>query len=118
MIFYKKMTQEDRDYLKEYETNFKTAINGNYTRNLLKSVINRMLEIYEKETGIRYNLCTHCPTSVLNFLKKIGKIYFEEVQGGNEPPVEISELEKTVAKKENKKEKTIKKNGKYTSGKV
>ena len=105
------MTQEDLNFLKEYEPNFTTAIKSNYTRNIVKSKLEKMLGIYEKETGKRYNLCTHCSASVLAFLKVVGKMYFDIVQQENEPILKINELEKTVTKTENKKEKKIKKNG-------
>lgn len=118
MIFNKNMTQEELKFLSEYESNFKTAINSNYTRNIVKSKLEKMVDIYQRETGKPYNLCTHCSTSVLAFLKVIGKMYFEIVQQRNEPNVIINDLQKTVTKTENKKEKTIKKNGKYKSGEM
>jgi hypothetical protein len=70
-----------------------------------------MLDIYQRETGKQYKLCSRCPVSILGFLKVVGKMYFDIVQRGNEPILEINELEKTVTKTENKKEKKIKKNG-------
>lgn len=111
MIFYKNMTQEDLNFLKEYESNFTTAIKSDYTRTIVKSKLEKMLGIYEKETGKRYNLCTHCPTSVLAFLKVVGKMYFDIIQQENEPTLKINGLEKNVTKMENKKGKNIKKNG-------
>lgn len=107
MIFYKKMTNKELEFLSEYEQHFKTAINSNYTRNIVKSALEKMLDIYQRESGKPYNLCTHCSTSVLAFLKVIGKMYFDIVQQRNEPNVIINDLQKT----ENKKEKKIKKNG-------
>lgn len=109
------MTKEDLQLLSEYETNFKTAINSNYTRNIVKSKIEKMLEIYKRETGENYILCTHCSSSVLTFLKKIGKLYFEKVQEGNENNLNINELENIVAKMENKEVKINKRNAKHTS---
>ena len=111
MIFYKNMTQEDLNFLKEYESNFTTALKSDYTRTIVKPKLEKMLGIYEKETGKKYKLCTHCSTSVLAFLKVVGKMYFDIVQRGNEPILEINDLQKTVTKTENKKEKKIKKNG-------
>lgn len=107
------MTKEELEFLKLYESNYNTAIKSNYTRNIVSSVLNRMLDIYQRETGEKYNLCTHCSTSVLAFVKVIGKFYFEKVQEGNEPIVEINELDKAVTKQENKKEKTTNKNAKH-----
>ena len=94
------MTQEDIKWLKQFESNFKTAINSNYSRNILDSQLRKMVEIYESITGKKYNLCYHCSTSILGFLKDMGRIYFQKVQAGNEPDVNINELEKSVTEME------------------
>lgn len=99
------MTKADLKYLSEFENNFKTAINSNYTRNIVRSKLEKMLEIYNRETGKDYNLCTHCSTSILSFLKLIGKVYFDAVQEGFETKLEDSNLQIPVAKKENKSKK-------------
>lgn len=111
MIFYKKMTNKELEFLSEYEQHFKTAINSNYTRNIVKPALEKMLDIYQRESGKQYKLCSRCPVSILGFLKVVGKMYFDIVQRGNEPILEINDLQKTVTKMENKKEKKIKKNG-------
>ena len=104
------MTQEELQFLSEFEPNFKTAINSNYSRNIPKSKLEKMVEIYKRETGRNYSLCTHCTTSILTFLRLIGELYFDTVQEGNETKLEINELQKTVTKMENKKKKMKKKN--------
>lgn len=103
------MTQEDIKYLEAYEQNFTTAINSNYSRNIVSSALDRMLEIYQKETGTSYRLCKSCTSSVLSFLKQIGKLYFKAVQEGKETKVTDNELEKVVTQMENKKVKKTKK---------
>ena len=108
------MTKEDLKWLSQFETNFNTAINSNYSRNVLESQLRKMVSIYEKETGKKYPLCFHCSSSVLGFLKDMGKIYLDHK--GNEPKLNVNELEKVVTqkersectKKENKKVKTKK----------
>ena len=97
------MTQEDIKYLEAYEQNFTTAINSNYSRNIVSSALDRMLEIYQRETGTSYRLCKSCTSSVLSFLKQIGKLYFKAVQEEKEPDVITNELEKSVTNMENKK---------------
>lgn len=99
------MTKEELKFLSGFESNFNTAINSNYSRNIVKSDLNKMLEIYKKETGRNYTLCTHCTTSILSFLRLIGEVYFNTVQEGNETKLKINELENSVTKKENKKKK-------------
>lgn len=112
------MIEEDIKYLSQFEKNFKTAIYSNYSRNILESQLRKMCEIYESETGLKCNLCMHCSAAVLGFLKDLGKIYFEIVQKGNEPELNINELEKSVTELEvntkNKKKKNMK-NAKYTT---
>lgn len=94
------MTKEELKYLSQFETNFNTAIKSNYSRNVLESQLRKMVEIYEKVTGNKYPLCYHCSSSVLGFLKDMGKIYLDHK--GKEPKVNINELEKVVTQKENK----------------
>lgn len=101
------ISKEDMEWLSKFETNFKTAIDLNYSRNILESHIRKMMEIYESATGKQYRLCVHCTSNVLNFLKVIGKLYLD--QKGNELELTTKELENKVTKKE-------KKNGKSTKG--
>lgn len=104
------MIKEDMKWLSQFESNFRTAIHSNYSRNVLESQLRRMVEIYEKETGKRYSLCYHCSTQVLYFLKDMGKLYYdvlqgrnyEAVQAGNETVLTDKELEKTVTDLETK----------------
>lgn len=112
------MTVEQLEYLKQYEHNFKTAIESNYTRSIPPSVLKKMLDIYQEETGDKYNLCTHCSISKLHFLKKVGKLYFEIVRKGNEPILNINELQNTVTDLENNEVKNIKENAKHTTKQV
>lgn len=94
------MTKEDIKWLSQFESNFNTAIKSNYSRNVLESQLRKMKEIYELETGKKYPLCFHCSSSVLGFLKDMGKLYLD--RKGNEPTVTINELDETVTIKENK----------------
>lgn len=115
MIFYRNMTQEEIIFLSEFENNFKTAINSNYSRNIVKSKLEKMLDIYKRETGRDYTLCTHCTSSILLFLRLIGEVYFNTVQKGNETELKTNELQNVVTKKENNKVKNRRKNAKYTT---
>lgn len=101
------ISKEDMEWLSQFETNFRTAINSSYSRNITSSQANRMKEIYEVSTGRKYSLCVHCSSNVLSFLKVIGKLYLD--QKGNEPALTDSKLENKVTKME-------KKNGKSTKG--
>lgn len=101
------ISKENFKWLSQFESNFRTAINSNYTRNILESQLRKMVEIYELSTGKKYSLCYHCSSDILAFLKVIGKIYLD--QKGNETQLKDNELQNKVAKKE-------KKNGKSTKG--
>lgn len=129
-------TQEDIQYLSKFESNFNTAIKANYTRNIPKKDIEKMVEIYNRVNGKTLKLCSYCSSSVLYFLKDIGQQYFNVVQKGIEPQLETNELAETVtvmtqcnggmtedtdvakAKEDNTKNNTTKntkKNAKYTT---
>jgi hypothetical protein len=102
------MLREDYEYLKQFESNFRTAINSNYSRNIAESHLNRMVEIYSKEIGKSHKICIRCGTVVLNFLKDLGKIYYK-VQEGFEDNMKINKLDETVTDKDN--ERGIKEDG-------
>lgn len=117
------MSSEDIKWLSQFEKNFRTAINSNYSRNILNSQLKKMVDIYEGITGKKYNLCYHCASAVLGFLQDMGKIYFEKVQDGFETEVNINELDESVTELErittkkdttNNTKKNTKKNGKHT----
>ena len=70
------MTEEQINILKEFESNYTTAIRFNYTRNLTNNQLDRLLAVHEAITGKKYVLCKHCSNSVIDFLKVIGNMYF------------------------------------------
>ena len=94
------ISKENMKWLSQFESNFNTAIRSNYTRNILESQLRKMVEIYELSTGKKYTLCYHCSSSILAFLKVIGKIYLD--QKGNEQELKTKELKNKVAKMEKK----------------
>ena len=53
------MTKEELQYLSQFERNYYTAINSNYTSAIWNDDLNEMLKIYKKYKG-DYNLCKHC----------------------------------------------------------
>lgn len=95
------MLIEDYEYLKQFESNFRTAIYSNYSRNIAESHLNKMVAIYEKEIGRPHKICIRCSTVVLNFLQDLGKVYFK-VQEGFEDNMKINKLDETVTNKANK----------------
>lgn len=83
MIFYLKMefTKRELEYLKEFENNFHTAINHQYTRNIASKQLDELISIYKRVTdNPNFKLCKHCSTNILSFIKTLGKIYFEQIQ--------------------------------------
>ena len=69
------MTKQDRNFLKEYELNFKTAVNSDYSRNMPTAAIQRLEQIYFNETSIALKTNYTCGHCVLKTLKTIGKWY-------------------------------------------
>lgn len=73
------MTQEDIKYLKRFETNFKTAVNHNYTRAIPSTYLKEIVKIYEKYNS-KITVCYHCSSSILSALKTIGRWYFNKIE--------------------------------------
>lgn len=123
----KQFTEDELKYLREFETNFTSAIKANYTRNIPRKDIEKMVDIYNRVNDSNIRICSYCSSSILSFLKDIGKIYYDEVQKGNEPELTDNELQKTVTemtqcnggmtelKTKNNTAKNTKRNAKYTT---
>lgn len=72
------MKVQNRNKLRPYESNLRTAYYNDYSRNLPTSVLNMMEQIAYDEIpnwNIRTNMsCSHC---VLRLLKTVAKLYFQ-----------------------------------------
>ena len=67
------MTKEQYERLKPYEHFFTTAIEGSYIRSLTNKEINVLIDVAH-ELGIDFKN-NHCPSCILTFVKKVGKLY-------------------------------------------
>lgn len=86
----------DLDILKKYENHFRSAINSNYCRAIWKSDIDVLVSIYTKWTNTKPNLNMSCSKCKLDFIKKIGKLYYTKLE-----EYEKSKTNKTREKKKN-----------------
>ena len=72
------ITKEEMDFLSRYENNFTCALRADYTRPIPEVHLKRMVEIYEREKRInKYNICYHCSSSILRFVKNLAVLYNE-----------------------------------------
>lgn len=67
----------DLEILEHYESWFHSAIYSDYTRALWKSDFDVMLPIYVKWTGTTPNINYNCSKCKLNFVKRLGKLYYK-----------------------------------------
>lgn len=74
-----KLTKEEINILSKYESNFRTAINANYTRNIPTKELEQLAEIYKRVTGSNNKICLHCSTQILALVTKLGKLYNEQI---------------------------------------
>lgn len=72
------MTKQEFKYLSQFEDNFYTAIQSNFSRNISRSNLERFSEIIEKETGKTTNTNYNCSVCALNLIKKMAEIYYAE----------------------------------------
>lgn len=71
--------ENDLKKLEKYESWFLCAIKSDYTKALWKSDFDILIPIYKKWTNeSTTNINFGCSTCKLNFIKKLGKIYFKK----------------------------------------
>lgn len=99
------MTQEELEYLKRFDTNFKTAVNHNYTSAIPSTYLKEIVKIYEKYNN-KITVCYHCSSSVLSALKTIGRWYFNKIEILKENEY-FNNIAKEEIKEDGKQNKTI-----------
>lgn len=72
------MTKQEFKYLSQFDENFYTAIQSNFSRNISRSNLERFSEIIEKETGKTINTNYNCSVCALNLIKKMAELYYAE----------------------------------------
>ena len=63
--------------LQKYEGIFRTAINEDFTRNIVSDKMNEMISIWEQASGQKVLERMSCGACQLNFIKRLGKAYFD-----------------------------------------
>lgn len=72
-----KFSYEQLVSLKKYENIFRTAINEDYTRNIVSEKMREMISIWEDASGQKVLEHMSCGACQLNFLKRLGRAYFD-----------------------------------------
>ena len=116
--------EKDLEILEKYESWFRTAIKADYIRALWDSDIKILIPIYEKWTGkkISVNSCGKCK---LDFMKKLGKLYFEnkqkleeDIKNNGKNIEQRSEGQSKVCSRTNSKRKQSKSGIRESNGKI
>ena len=102
------MTDEQFNTLAQYEPNFKTALECNYSRYPGQEGVTTMFNIYRDLTHTRMNLNRSCSVCILNLVKSLGKLYFAEKTRREEEARKAEELKKEEPKAEPKPDKAKK----------
>lgn len=69
--------REDIERLSRYESYFNSAIHADYIRALWDSDMKLLISIYEKWVGNKYTGCITCGKAKLDFMKRLGELYFK-----------------------------------------
>lgn len=69
--------EKDLEQLSKYENWFYTSIRCDYIRALWKSDFDILIPIYEKWTNTKPRINTSCGKCVLDFIKRLGKLYYK-----------------------------------------
>lgn len=101
-----KLVDSEINMLITYEERFRTAVFSDYSRNIISQDLEQLRLIYSKIIGKEYRLNKSCSTCQLNFLKLLGRWWFDNkenlirVVGELEPILKINELDDVVTNKE------------------
>lgn len=95
--------EKDLEQLKKYESWLHSALYGDYIRALWKSDMEILVPIYEKWTGKKINMNSACGKCKLDFMKKLGKLYFNnkekmELEDGKNTERRIEDESKICSK--------------------
>lgn len=72
------LTNEEFAAVAAYETPLRTAIRSNYLRNVGRSGLAVLVPIYARVTGYSIRVNPNCGPCILDFLKRLGAIYFTD----------------------------------------
>lgn len=75
-----KLTQNELEIVGRWEKNLRTAVRSKYLRHVGRMAIETMVPIYERATGYRVRVNSNCGACVLDFLQRIGNIYFADLE--------------------------------------
>lgn len=75
-----KLTQEEIAIVSKWEMNLRTAVRSKYLRHVGRMAIETMVPIYERATGYHIRVNSNCGACVLDFLQRIGTIYFADLE--------------------------------------
>ena len=72
------MTDEQFNTLAQFEPNFKTALECNYSRYPGQAGVDTLFRIWRELTNSRVNINRSCGTCILNLVKNVGKLWYQE----------------------------------------
>lgn len=75
-----KLTQEEFEFLENYEDRLNSATTANYTRAIPSGVVHQMREIYSRLIGKYYSMSESCGRCILTLCKKLYAPYYEYKQ--------------------------------------
>ena len=108
-----KLLDSEINMLRKYEERFRTAVFSDYSRNIISQDLEQLRLIYNKIHNTDYRLNKSCSTCQLNFLKLLGRWWFDNKENlitvqeksftvveEPEPILKINELENKVTNNE------------------
>ena len=109
-------TDEQFAALAPFEDNFRTAIDGEWTRRIRTPDQLRIKDIYEAATKSRIPFNQGCGTCLLNLLKRAGRLFFQDKEKREAAPAPEKPVE-AARKPQISPSRTKKGNGAKTSNK-
>lgn len=73
-----KLTKEEFAIISHWEMNIQTAVRSKYLRNVGRTALGTLVPIYERVTGTRQYVNPNCAACILEFLQRLGVVYFAD----------------------------------------
>lgn len=98
-----KVFKENKAFLDQFETNFRTATKSDFTRAVTEKEFEALKELYTKITGIKLDLRPNCGMCQLKLIKAVGLLYYNANEQANKTATNTQEPQGGKEQKTNKK---------------
>lgn len=91
-----KLTKEEFEYLKKFETQINTATKSDYMRGIQKADVEKIRGIYSRLIGQNYVMNSSCSRCILKLIKLISSYYYDGRENWEKRKAEEEETQRST----------------------